>query len=60
MSAEAIETIEDEIDVNLFIGSPENPTAQFDVVEMEVENTKYNMANYASGVVVPARDAEAS
>jgi len=60
MPAETIETIEDEIDVNLFIGSPENPTAQFDVVEMEVEHTKYNMANYASGVVVPARDAEAS
>jgi hypothetical protein len=56
MSAEVIETIEDEIDVNLFIGRLEDPTAQFDVVEMEVEHTKYNMANYASGVVVPAQD----
>jgi hypothetical protein len=56
MSAETIETIEDEIDVNLFIGRLGDPTAQFDVVEMEVEHTKYNIANYASGVIVPAQD----
>jgi len=56
MSAETIETIEDEIDVNLFIGRLGDPTAQFDVVEMEVEHTKYNIANYASGVIIPAQD----
>lgn len=59
MSINAIETIEDEIDANLFIGQTTDITRQFDVVEMEVEHTTYNKANYASGVVVPAQEDDA-
>jgi hypothetical protein len=59
MSINAIETIEDEVDANLFIGQTTDITRQFDVIDMEVEHTTFNKANYASGVVVPAQEDDA-
>ena len=53
MVFETVDTIQDEVDVNLWIGEGNQ---HFKVVEMEVEHTKFQMPNFAKGVVVPAED----